>query len=544
MGIDMKTKTIFFASLLASLIAFNANAQQEIKHDEYYLGVFDKVSSQWILPMKFERIIEISDIVTKEKCYACKKCGKYALFTEHGKQFTHYAFDGVKQKKSGVLLVVSQNNKWGVIDASGNVVLPFEYRTVSFNLKGEAFASKDKETSSIKFSPSELKSLREKAVSAKTHYAYDSDLTELAAFYVNLPSTDGNAVPLHETVATKRLTVNDKTKLSMLPCINGYLVVAETNTNDTYVLDKEGNVISKFKSLWCSPFEKDGVAIAKFEDGTFSIINTAGKSVKNLGKLVACSAFEDGIALVASDEKIRTINTKGEFVLPFLDGTYSSKDLLMGGSVLAGHDIYPVSEGRRVFRNKGKFGYLDSSSKIVIEAKFTKATDFSDGLAAVAIEDGNQTFWGYIDKAGTFVIAPKFTKQPRGFSEGYAVVTKKDGNYCYINKAGEICSGDCRHASDFYGGHSIIQKGDEKPYVGDSSLHIIADTYCKGWNCYKAFGFLIDNYIYSLKGEPLVKLSGNTGKFVEDITYCRTSDKVGYINMKGEWIVVFEQKEF
>lgn len=542
----MKTKIIFFASLLAFLIAYNANAQQEIKHDDYFYGVFDKESSQWILPKKFENIIIISDIATKEKCYAGKKLGKYALFTQHGKQFTQYAFDGINNIKSGALLIVSQNNKWGMIYASGNVVLPFEYSYFSFNLNGEIYATKVGEYSSRKFTSLELKLLRQKAVSAEICYEYDHDLDALASSWVSLPSVEGNAVPLHETAATKHLMLNNTSKLSMLPCINGYIVVTEKNTNDTYVLDKEGNVISKFKSLWCSTFEKDGVAIAQFEDRTFSIINTTGKSVKKLGNLDARTGFIDGIAFVASGGKCRIINKKGDYVLSFLDGTYSENSLFLNSHIFDCYDIYPENEGLRIFMKNGKFGYLDMDNKIVIEAKFNEATDFSDGLAAVAVKDGNQLFWGYIDKTGNFVIEPKFTEQPRPFSEGYAVVTKKDGRFCYLNKEGIICSTDYSHASDHYGGYYIYQKDNEKPCVADaSSLRIIADTSCKGWNCYKTQGFLIDdNIIYSPKGEPLVELSGNTGKFVEDITYCRTSDKVGYINLQGEWVIVFDQNEF
>jgi hypothetical protein len=82
------------------------------------------------------------------------------------------------------------------------------------------------------------------------------------------------------------------------------------------------------------------------------------------------------------------------------------------------------AEGRAVFGvsptpwdiDHTKFGYIDERGQVVVPVKFDKAEDFSEGLAAVAFNDGKKSKheferprrWGFIDKNGKIVIAPQF----------------------------------------------------------------------------------------------------------------------------------------
>jgi len=53
-----------------------------------------------------------------------------------------------------------------------------------------------------------------------------------------------------------------------------------------------------------------------------------------------------------------------------------------------------------------QYSYIDISGKVVIDAgKYDGAHDFSDGLAAVYLEDKG---WGFIDTSGNDVIEPQF----------------------------------------------------------------------------------------------------------------------------------------
>ena len=79
-----------------------------------------------------------------------------------------------------------------------------------------------------------------------------------------------------------------------------------------------------------------------------------------------------------------------------------------------------------------KYGYKDSSGKLVIPAKFNWARPFGEGLAGVQIGEK----YGFINKNGKLVIPAKFDDVSE-FSEGLAGANI--GNKCgYINKTGKF----------------------------------------------------------------------------------------------------------
>ena len=103
---------------------------------------------------------------------------------------------------------------------------------------------------------------------------------------------------------------------------------------------------------------------------------------------------------------------------------------------------------------QGKYGYIDSTGKIVIQPKFDSAKKFHDGLALVTIEARNIEIEkdlppikmggkeGFIDKKGNFIIAPGKYRFVGNFSEGLASVwidSPCDRScYGYIDTTGKI----------------------------------------------------------------------------------------------------------
>ena len=89
---------------------------------------------------------------------------------------------------------------------------------------------------------------------------------------------------------------------------------------------------------------------------------------------------ETGLAMVAKNGRYGAINMQGETVIPF-------RYEILGAS----------SEGMILFREGGKYGYLDAeTNQVAIEAQYMNATMFKNGLAAVW--DGREA--GLIDRNG------------------------------------------------------------------------------------------------------------------------------------------------
>jgi len=114
----------------------------------------------------------------------------------------------------------------------------------------------------------------------------------------------------------------------------------------------------------------------------------------------------------------------------------------------------------RVVEIDGKYGYADRATKaLVIPCRFSDALPFSEGLAAVRVDDAEGCKWGYIDEAGEFVIEPQFAGA-LPFSEGLAAVTVDDiieGKQGYIDRSGKmVLAPQFEDAYPFYGGLATV----------------------------------------------------------------------------------------
>jgi hypothetical protein len=104
----------------------------------------------------------------------------------------------------------------------------------------------------------------------------------------------------------------------------------------------------------------------------------------------------------------------------------------------------PFTEGLAAVSTGNKWGFIDASGKTIIPMSYRAVSHFSDGLSAVTLAaDAPPYACGYIDHAGQFVIKPQHEFTCRDFNEGFAVVgvydeTAGEDLDSYINKKGEL----------------------------------------------------------------------------------------------------------
>ena len=145
--------------------------------------------------------------------------------------------------------------------------------------------------------------------------------------------------------------------------------------------------------------------------------------------------------------------------------------------------VYPVRENRRVYYNAElkKYGYADARGNIVIQPKFDKALNFSEGLAAVMTKDGWVEKWGFIDLTGKMVIPATYKLRPGRFSEGLAAVRIGDSDYdfemAYINKVGKRVMDNKKWSlNEFHNGFAWVGTGCEKLFVMDKKFEEVRDV--------------------------------------------------------------------
>lgn len=288
-------------------------------------------------------------------------------------------------------------------------------------------------------------------------------------------------------------------------------------------------------------------------------IDKTGKSYKIPGNVVEVSNFCDGYATVIKKGQnglvYTYINGQGIDVFPALSRGVYEKSFCPAPR--------PFVDNLSAFYDfsKKRYGFINKQGQIVIAAKFEQVQDFSDGLAAVKIvpTESSASVWGFIDTKGIMVIPAKFSKEPFPFSEGYAVVTKRTGKDVMIDKSGEVVSPEFAALMPFQDGYAFALTGDRPPHEGgfviDKSFTLVKGPVAGLTISATPYKFY-NNIVYSVAGYYPSDLFFNYGdKFFnvyewsvdspsETLIHCHSKNTDGFINYKGEFVILFEKEEF
>ena len=162
----------------------------------------------------------------------------------------------------------------------------------------------------------------------------------------------------------------------------------QANANNRYgVIDRDGKYVSSPSFLWVGLWFSGDFVPVKTADGKVAFVNQSGK--------VAISGNFDGLPTVGGG---------------FIDG------------------LAPAGTG-------GKWGYIDTTGKWVIDPQFESAWSFADGLAPVLV--GGR--WGYVDQKGRFVINPQYDFGGE-FVEGLAIFMSSGRKMGFIDTKGHVVS--------------------------------------------------------------------------------------------------------
>ena len=131
-----------------------------------------------------------------------------------------------------------------------------------------------------------------------------------------------------------------------------------------------------------------GFAEAAFVFGNGGFIDKAGNTVISLGS-GPVTKFSEGVAGVrvtslSGSKGFSFINKSGTLVFRLTDAT----------------EVYEFSNGRARVKIGDKYGFVDHAGAMVIPAQFDEADNFWNGLARVSMKTGSV---GYIDPTGKFV---------------------------------------------------------------------------------------------------------------------------------------------
>jgi hypothetical protein len=214
--------------------------------------------------------------------------------------------------------------------------------------------------------------------------------------------------------------------------------------------------------------------------------------------------------------------------------------------------LFPVMQN-------GKYGFIDTAGKLVINPQFDLAHRFSEGLACVCVGNGcsgngSERKYGFVGKTGQYVINPQFDFAD-DFSEGLALVTIS-GKKGFIDTGGKIIINPQYDVAEAFSdglanveGFKYLDKTG-KIVINIQSKHLRGEKFSDGLAAVYAIDDSKWGYI-DKTGRVVIQpqFSGSVGggsdagEFSEGLARVSVAGKRGYINKSGQ-IVINPQFEY
>ncbi len=271
----------------------------------------------------------------------------------------------------------------------------------------------------------------------------------------------------------------------------------------------------------------------------------------------AASDFHEGLAAVRIDDKWGFIDKTGKVVIEpqFNELQHEFYAEFSEGLVAVNFEKAKFAKSSRPEEETFKWGFVNKQGKIVIDPKFwaeiRKPPLFSEGFAAVILEVKNPhyvhistdygTKYGFIDKTGNIVIEAKYDKA-ENFSNGIAKV-KIDGKWGFIDKTGTVVI-PLRYdeIEDFNNGLARAKINEEWGFIDIAGNEVIPFAFSSLTDFIDGIAVAEKNgkqfFINKTGNRISNKEFSSLSAFNDGLACFEEEEKYGYINEKQE--IVFE----
>ncbi|MDN5283815.1 MAG: hypothetical protein JWR38_89 [Mucilaginibacter sp.] len=142
--------------------------------------------------------------------------------------------------------------------------------------------------------------------------------------------------------------------------------------------------------------------------------------------------FKNGLLLIRRGNRFGYTDTSGRIIVP--PKLYMAKAFLDGIALVAADTVVPVQSSGDDRLNKlqnklpsndavVKWSVIDTTGKLLCTLDSAKAIkDLGNGLIAFTNDDDYSALWGIVNKNGKVLLAPQFEKQPISCSDGVIIV--------------------------------------------------------------------------------------------------------------------------
>lgn len=424
---------------------------------------------KFVLPIQFDDITEWA-----ESTYRVAKGGKwkdgvlsnekYGLADVSGKIVVKPEYEELAMLTGGVA-AARKGKKYGFISDRLQWVVPVEYEAVgSFNEQGLVWVNKG-----CKLDGATVNGGKYGVFDSKGNNIVPVKYSSLGTFYKwkkvytnkELEKFKGNLRYLHSEGGSHHLLARkdiDNELYSPLVMTDYGEIYASTSANGSGngVWTSEGTMVVAPGAYKHAYGVSDGMVLVQTKGGNYNYVDvTSGRLISNRGFKDAWN-FRNGVAVIQENEGHYLIDKSGEkittgydYISPARNEVHIVKKGDKYGAIsssgqpilMAEYDaVRPISEDRILVKAKnGLYGFADKTGKMVIKPTYKSAASFRHGWASVCDANGN---WGDIDPDGKVMVPLKWdnTIVRSERNPQFMWVKKKDDPlfYCYNIKDGKI----------------------------------------------------------------------------------------------------------
>lgn len=356
-----------------------------------------------IVPPKYKFVDEFHG----DYCLVLTDYDKYGLINRRGKEILPCKYKEIAYPSDGIIKA-RENDLYAFYDTTGREILKPQWPSASNFFGGIAVVGVNIDSSETIYGF--IDTTGRYILKPAYQYAY--------------PFLDGRAV----VVQYDRYGLIDTTGKEIIPI--KYLIMSTPNEGRVFARDEEIGLIAMFdlNGKRITDFRYNDVLY--YGEGLYTVVISSddgnrqyyldAKGRERFGTFDRAGKFINGFAMVEKNGKAGIINSKGKSILPC---DYDNSGIRP--------EEYIFHEGLALIEKAGSYGFVNTKGKIVIPIQYESAFYFSEGLAPVR----KNNLWGYINSKGEEVI-PFMFGPCSAFEYGRASVIYNNQEY-KINPGGQ-----------------------------------------------------------------------------------------------------------
>lgn len=386
---------------------------------------------EFIVPMIYSEIM--NEYVSKE--LTAKYNGKWGVIDTTGRVVLPFIFDDdhIPFRRLGNCFLIGPKdcriNLCGLVDTTGKVILPCDYERLYPIRNGSAvIVSKD-----LNRPP---KATAELEVGQKANLPYRYKVSE-------------EKTP---DVPKYRYGIVDGTGRWLVPL--EYEFIQDDVAEGLLLVKRQGRYGLLRTSDWTVEFFEPDISVVDVEDGMIKVYKDSlvGFMDSTGRQVIPCiyesaDSFEEGLSLVKKDNKYGFVDKSGRVVVPM---EYKMLSKPYEGAIAACKDSL--------------WGYIDTLGQVIVPFEYDFAFDFSKGLGVV--EKDNRTHKGMVDVAGNVVVPCIYDDLENMYSLGRGTYMARMGSkFGLLGASGQVIHPCVYDSMEGIYQILLVRKGDKWGYV-------------------------------------------------------------------------------